>query len=168
MGEKHPYEKYRQILLRNRTVVWKVCERYAGRDRDLLKDLVQEVSLAIFLDIGKLREDVAPHKEKAWVRWQCRAAIKKYLLKNRPTFDELNEAVSSRMVLEQSQVEERMEEIMSHLTGDEKEMVQMELDGYNTDETAQKLGISVNTLYQRKHRMIVKLQKIFNVNGEQE
>ena len=155
-------ERYRQLLLMHRKVIWAVCYFYAHGEKKLVEDLVQEVSVALFMQIDDLNPDATVLQERKWVRWRSRAVIKKVLPKLQSGFRELNEEVTLPIVLSQYADSDLMEDIMSHLTVDERELLQFEIDGYSPADIADKMGIKVSAYYQRKHRIIVKLKDTYN------
>ena len=167
MDRKSVYEKYLQLLRRHRKVIWAICFHYAGGDRKMTEDLVQEVSVALFLEMDKLRSGATYLEERSWARWQSRAVIKKMLPKLKNDFVELKEDDVIPIAMSQYVQSELIEEIMSFLTADERIVIQYTLDGYGDADAAAQLGISVAALYQRRHRIIDKLKKIYKTDERQ-
>ena len=56
-------------------MVWRLCWVRARGDYERCRDLVQEVSIALWLHLDKLRPGVSLQEEKAWVRWQTRTTL---------------------------------------------------------------------------------------------
>ena len=153
-------ERYRQVLLRNRKLIWAVCVRSARGDVELTKDLIQEVMMQVLLGIDNLRENASVIEERNWMRWRCRAAIKRHRRNHRIPFLQLDtEALSATEDDDGSK--ELLEEALSYLTDDERLLFRLELDGYQGAEIAAQLGITVSAYYQRRHRAIEKLRKIY-------
>ena len=64
---------YTALLLRHRTQMWRMCWLRAHGNWDLCCDLLQEASIALWLNLDKLRPDATPGEERAWVRWQVQS-----------------------------------------------------------------------------------------------
>ena len=57
---------------------------------------------------------------------------------------------------------------MTHLTDDERELLQERFKGYSNIEIAERLGVKVNTLNKRMSRIVTKLKDIYTQQYETE
>lgn len=162
MGALGKKDRFGKLLLRHRKIIWSVCYKYAQSDKKLLEDLAQEVMMALYIEFDDLREDANYIQEYKWVKWRSQVAARKSWAKYRFGYSELDEDTLSPLAITQYLDEEQKEDIMSHLSDDEREVVQFWLDGYSGDEAAEKMNISPDAYYQRKHRIIQKLKDIYN------
>ena len=64
---------YTELLQRHHAMVWRMCWVAARGDRARCNDLVQEVSIVLWLRMDALRADASPGEERSWVYWQCRS-----------------------------------------------------------------------------------------------
>ena len=66
---------YAELLRRHRATVWRMCWLKARGDWERCRDLVQEVSVALWMHFEELRPGVTPAEERAWVRWVTRSTL---------------------------------------------------------------------------------------------
>lgn len=143
-----------------------LCIRYARGDAELAKDLVQEVSVQMLVDLDKLREGASEVEEHLWLRWRCLAARKRYFKKYRHFFERLGDCDAVDDSHSEMANAEMLADIMSHLSETDKQIIQLEIDGYNKIEIADMMNININALYQRRHRIIARLKEIYISNKE--
>lgn len=156
-------DTYTDLLLRHRKLIWRLCWRYAKRDNDYCNDLLQEVTLALWEHLGRLRPDASSFEEKAWVFWSTRTVL--YDIWRRAqrqpalVFDYEMDGLASD---EGDDVGELVDELLASLAAEDRLLIQMRLDGYEAAEIGEALGLSPSTVYQRIHRIIQKLKKEAN------
>ena len=73
MTDRH--STYTALLMRHREMLWRLCLNRANGDSDRSKDLMQEITIALWENYDKLRLDASPAQERAWVRWQARSVF---------------------------------------------------------------------------------------------
>ena len=66
------HDAYTAMLSRHRHVIWAMCRDHAHGQWDDCCDLVQEVSLRLWLEFDRLRPGATPKEEREWVRWVAR------------------------------------------------------------------------------------------------
>ena len=76
---------YTELLQRHRKMVWGLCWKQAHGHYERCCDLVQEVSIALWLHFDDLRPDASPREERAWVRWWTRSVLDLQRRKERPS-----------------------------------------------------------------------------------
>lgn len=156
-----PHTAYTALLMRHRNMLWGLCWQRAGGDRDRCCDLLQEVSIALWENFGKLRPDATSGQERAWVRWQARSVFyqidRRQVLPTAPLSDRLSNSVAEE---DARQRKETLEELLSSLDPDEQRMLRMYLEGYRGEEISAAMGISRNNFYQRMHRAILKMRSV--------
>ena len=155
------YDTYTALLLRHRTQVWRMCWLRASGNWDRCCDLLQEVSIALWLNFDKLRPDATPGEERAWVRWQARSVFdsqrRHKTLHTVPIDDTMADALAAS---DSSATDETIDEVLAVLGPDERRMVRLRLDGYCADEIADLLGMGRDAVYQRMHRAVVKMRRV--------
>lgn len=158
MQNSDPFD---ELLKRHRPMVWRMCWISAHGNYERCRDLVQEVSIALWRHFGQLRSDATLQEERAWVRWQTRSALDFQRRMQRPTPLPLTPGMADLQaaddILEQ---QEELEELMSTLNDDERRMLRLQLEGYRADEIAEAMGLSRDAVYQRFHRAVVKMRRV--------
>ena len=158
MQNSDPFD---ELLKRHRPMVWRMCWISAHGNYERCRDLVQEVSIALWRHFGQLRPDATLQEERAWVRWQTRSALDFQRRMQRPTPLPLTPGMADLQaaddILEQ---QEELEELMSTLNDDERRMLRLQLEGYRADEIAEAMGLKRDAVYQRLHRVVVKMRRM--------
>lgn len=158
MQNSDPFD---ELLKRHRPMVWRMCWISAHGNYERCRDLVQEVSIALWRHFGQLRPDATLQEERAWVRWQTRSALDFQRRMQRPTPLPLTPGMADLQaaddILEQH---EELEELMSTLNDDERRMLRLQLEGYRADEIAEAMGLKRDAVYQRLHRVVVKMRRV--------
>lgn len=158
MQNSDPFD---ELLKRHRPMVWRMCWISAHGNYERCRDLVQEVSIALWRHFGQLRPDATLQEERAWVRWQTRSALDFQRRMQRPTPLPLTPGMADLQaaddILEQH---EELEELMSTLNDDERRMLRLQLEGYRADEIAEAMGLKRDAVYQRLHRAVVKMRRV--------
>ena len=158
MQNSDPFD---ELLKRHRPMVWRMCWISAHGNYERCRDLVQEVSIALWRHFGQLRRDATLHEERAWVRWQTRSVLDFQRRMQRPTPLPLTPGMADLQaaddILEQ---QEELEELMSTLNDDERRMLRLQLEGYRADEIAEAMGLKRDAVYQRLHRVVGKMRRV--------
>ena len=145
-------------------MVWSLCWVRARGNYERCRDLVQEVSIALWLHLDQLRTDVSPKEEKAWVWWMTRTTLNHLHRSQRPPMVSLTEVMAETIPdAENSAVDEDIEELMAALSPEEQQLVRLHIEGYRADEIAETLGLRRDTVYQRMHRVMGKARKVLLV-----
>lgn len=154
------HDSYTELLRRHRRRVWRMCWLYAGGDFERCRDLVQEVSLALWEHYGKLRPDAHPMEERAWVTWQTRTVLNHLHRGLSHHYEPLTPAVTERLEVEPEHANARAvtEDLLASLPEDDREVVRLRLEGYSAAEIAAELGLKRDAVYQRLHRIVDKLR----------
>lgn len=159
MMDRH--SEYTDLLMRHRDMLWQLCLRYANGDRDRCADLFQEVSVALWNNLDKLRGDATPRVERVWVRWQARSVFSQITRRRKLSTVPMTDVIADRLADENSQSQkELLDSLMSVLSQEEKQLIQLYFEGYHGDEIGKRMGISRNTVYQRMRRAIIKMQRV--------
>ena len=158
------YGKYTALLMRHRTQMWRMCWLHAHGNRERCCDLLQDASIALWLNMDKLHPDATPAEENAWVRWQVRSMFEHAGRRRQPSVEPLTEAMADTLTNEDTRrVNEDIEEIMSTLNHDEQRMLRLQLEGYRADEIAAIMGLRRDAVYQRLRRAISKARRVLVV-----
>lgn len=154
-------DSFNELLKRHRPMVWRMCWISAHGNYERCRDLVQEVSIALWRHFGRLRPDATLQEERAWVRWQTRSVLDFQRRMQRPTPLPLTPGMADMQaaddILEQ---QEELEELMSTLNDDERRMLRLQLEGYRADEIAEAMGLKRDAVYQRLHRVVGKMRRV--------
>lgn len=152
--------RYTELLKHHLPMVWRMCWVRARGNYERCRDLVQEVSIALWLHLDQLRTDVSPKEEKAWVWWMTRTTLDHLHRSQRPPMVALTEVMAETIPdADNSAVEEDIEELMAALSPEEQQLMRLHIEGYRADEIAETLGLRRDTVYQRMHRALGKARK---------
>lgn len=158
MQNSDPFD---ELLKRHRPMVWRMCWISAHGNYERCRDLVQEVSIALWRHFDQLRPDATLQEERAWVRWQTRSVLDFQRRMQRPAPLPLTPGMADMQaaddILEQ---QEELEELMSTLNDDERRMLRLQLEGYRADEIAEAMGLKRDAVYQRLHRVVGKMRRV--------
>lgn len=153
-------EKYQAVLLRHRKTIWRLCSRYAHNDPDRTRELVQEVSVALWEHFGRLRPDANEVAEYIWVSLHTRDTLRNLHAHAGPSFLPLNDNIADTLADCRDLQRQRVDDLLADLNDAERQLMELRLDGYNAHRIGQRLGISSNAVYQRSARIISKLKRI--------
>lgn len=157
--ERH--DAYTALLGRYRTMVRRMCMACARGNRERSRDLMQEVSIALWLHFDQLRPGSTPQQEKAWVRWLTRSTLDHLQRGQQPVMQPLTAALADSLADGDTVNEkETVDEVLAALSPDEQRIMRLRLDGYPADEIAEQLGIGRNAVYQRVYRAMSKARRV--------
>lgn len=151
---------YTELLERYRPLVWRMCWFRARGNWDRCNDLVQEVSIALWLHFDALRPDATPAEKRAWIYWQCRSTLDLQRRLQKPPMQPLTTLLEETVADEDARhTQEEIEHLMAALSPEEQRLVGLYLEGYKTKEIADLMNLSHDTVYQRMHRVVGKARK---------
>lgn len=155
---------YAELLRRHRATVWRMCWLKARGDWERCRDLVQEVSVALWMHFEELRPGVTPAEERAWVRWVTRSALDHQTRKRRVETMPLTPMHEESIAAEDRQAQrEDIDDMMASLSHDEQRIMRLRMEGFRANEIASIMGLSNDAVYQRIHRIAVKLRRLLGV-----
>lgn len=154
------HDAYTAMLSRHRHVIWAMCRDHAHGRWDDCCDLVQEVSLRLWLEFDRLRPGATPKEEREWVRWVARKVFYLEGRKRRLSTQPLgSEAAAVPASDEEMRLRESVEEMMASLSPEEQRLLRLKMEGYNADEIASVMGLKRDAVYQRMHRIVLKARR---------
>lgn len=152
------------MLRRHRLMVWRMCWLSAKGNWARCNDLVQEVSIAMWLHFDTLRPDATPGEVRSWVYWQCRSSLDLQRRLQRPLQQPLTALMAETLAADDSSREkEEIEHLMAVLSPDDQRLLRLHLEGYRADEIAEALGLTRDAVYQRWHRALQKMRSVLVV-----
>lgn len=157
------HETYTELLRDHSALIWSMCRNTAHGDYERCRDLFQDVSLRLWQHYDELRSDAKPHERKAWVEWQVRHVLNHAGRRERPVpMSDLPEQPDID-ALDKAEIRTLVNDLLTQLNPDERQMLQMRMDGYSAGEIAKEMGLSRDTVYQRMHRTLTKARRILLV-----
>lgn len=160
MTDRH--SAYTSLLMRHRDMLWRLCLNRAKGDGDRSQDLLQEITIALWENFGKLRPDASPGQERAWVRWQARSVFYQIERRRRISTVPIDDNLQSDNIADEEaqQRKETLDNLLAALSPEEQRMMRLYLDGYQGDEIGERMGISRNTVYQKIRRALQKMRNV--------
>ena len=150
-------ESYTDMLRRHRSLVWRMCMRRARGNRDVCLDLVQDVSVSLWEHYGDFRQGVSLFEERAWVFWHTRTVLD-HLHRRHTVPTQPIDAVIANTITASDGID-NLDDLVGFLNPDDRTLVRMRVEGYNAAEIAAAMDISRDAVYQRMHRIIIKLKE---------
>lgn len=148
---------YEEVVRRHARLICYVCAGRSGGDEELCKDLIQEVSIGLWLHLDSYRSG---RLEGAWVYWRARKVLNDYFRHRLPSPERLSSEIADTVAEETCEGREQLEDIMAHLAPDERRLLELRLEETGVDEMAASLQCSTSTVYKRLHRVMAKAQEI--------
>lgn len=156
-------EYFQQLISCYRTLIFRACRIYGGGDTDFMRDLFQEVSLALWESLDNFQHR---SHESTWV-WNVAQKTALYRLRKKKAESAflqtgLSEDVSQAPTEESRDIEELYAAI-SRLESDDQMLVTLRLDGKSYSEIALLMGTSEGALRTRHARIVQQLRKLMAV-----
>lgn len=155
-------EQYTSLLLRHKKLIWYLCRRYAKRDPDRCCDLVQEVSIALWERYVLRKPARGALAEMRWVARNANTLLRNIHrgkhLEEVPLADWMADSIADNRDRERDLVQE----LMAALPDEDRQLLQMRLDGYEVQEIGQMMGLTPNAVYKRIAQIIKKLKQIYH------
>ena len=136
-----------------------MCRWYARGNAELTSDLVQEVLARMWRKYDMLHEGASASEERTWIRWQCRSVAEHHSRRQVPVLVSLDE---QEEIIDDTMGAERRELLLSLAEGlnrNERQLLDLLLEGYSTSEAAVKMGMKNHSVDQLRYRMIQKMRK---------
>ena len=161
-------DRLERLLARHRRLVWSVCWRRSLGKRERCREMLQEVCLRLMESSVPPPAEGDERAERQWLLLRVRSILDHMhrhsggppaevpLSSIRLT--PLEEAADAS---EQEQCE-LLDTLQAYLSPDDRRLVQLVRDGLSNDEVAAKLGISLNTFYQRYRRAVLRMRNIYD------
>ncbi|MCR5822074.1 MAG: sigma-70 family RNA polymerase sigma factor [Bacteroidales bacterium] len=164
--------RYTDFVIRHEGLIFNLCYRYSGGNRDECADLVQEVALMLWHNFDRLTPDAQPRQETRWVQWRVRTFLFNLSRSRRvngksartiplPENPLTTTNVQNSQVATDSQSRELLLDLARRLEPGDRYLLQLRLDGYTNPEIADVMGLTPNAVSQRYRRMIKKLKTIY-------
>lgn len=151
------YRQYAEFLRRHREELWSMCWHYARQDEQLCKDIVQEVSIFMWLMYDSFPTDKPNWKQKLWMYDSTRRVVRNITRKASHDIVTLNTLFNEQDYNEDNGYSELMDEILSKFNDEDKTILRMRIDGYQADTIGEVMGLKTNAVYQRVGRIINKI-----------
>ncbi len=152
--------RYTDLVSRYGRAIRSLCRVRARGDNDRCDDLVQDVMLSLWEHFGKLRSDALPQEERAWVMWHTRTVLdhlhRKPVVPTEPLSHEMADTIANDELSES----EILQGLMADLDENDRQFIQMYLDGYSGEEIAEQMGVSRDAVYKRKQRLLARMRVV--------
>lgn len=152
-------ERYLSLLRTFRRHIEHYCIVHSNCREDA-EDMMQEVFIAVWENIDALRSDSTPQQVNRWLQKVMRTVFVRQI--RRPSIKaeaQLGEAANVADTADSDR--ELIEELVSHLPPDDRQILQERFYGYSNAEIAVRMGMKENTLNKRMSRIVTKLKEIY-------
>lgn len=151
--------RYAALLDHYRAHIVGFCVRHSDSPAEA-DDLMQEVMIAVWENTGALRGDSTPPQVNRWLQKVMRTTYVRHL-RAKPRYTALPLEAADGVADSDDALRETLDEMMAHLSPDDREVVQQRLRGYDNGEIADSLGVSANNVNLRFFRIKNRLKKIY-------
>lgn len=155
-------DPFEALLSRHKGMLFRLCRRLSGREATV-EDLMQEMTLALWRQLDRLRTIPEGPKRKVWVWRVAHNAAVDYLRRS-PGHQELDAEQAARIAEEDHSLVAHLRELIALLEEPDRTIVRMQLEGYRYDEIAERLGISKKNVSVRLVRAKETLRNQMNAN----
>jgi RNA polymerase sigma factor (sigma-70 family) len=122
--------------------------------------MMQEVFIAVWENIDSLRSDSTPRQVNRWLQKVMRTVFVRQIRRPRIKAEaQLGEAANVADTADHDR--ELIEELVSYLPPDDRQILQERFHGYSNAEIAVRMGMKENTLNKRMSRIVTKLKEIY-------
>ncbi|NGP89924.1 RNA polymerase sigma factor [Fodinibius halophilus] len=160
-------EDFLNALASHKGIVYKVANSYSRNDASK-KDLIQEIIVQLWLSFDKYDDD---YKLSTWIyRIALNVSISYYRKEKRrrvisqPLPDELLHIDTVEKEVSKQPEVEKLQRLIKELKELDRAIIMLSLDGYDQQEIADIMGISVTNVSTRKSRAKKKLRQKFETD----
>jgi RNA polymerase sigma-70 factor (ECF subfamily) len=157
-GKKIEY--YQQLLSRHRGLIFRACRIYGNGDVDFMRDLFQEVSMALWESL----ENFQHRSEESTCVWNvARKTVLYHLRKKKVETAVIQTGLTDEMHEKPAEDDTAIEELytaIAQLETDDQLLVTLRLDGKSYSEIALQLGTNEGALRTRYTRIVKQLRKL--------
>ncbi len=157
-GKKTDY--YQELLSRYRGIIFRTCRIYGGGDADFMRDLFQEVSLALWESLDHFQHR---SQESTWV-WNVAQKTARYRQRKRKVEQAFLQTGLADEALQVPAADrpdiEELYAAIAQLQSDDQLLVTLRLDGCSYAEIAARLGTNEGTLRTRHTRILQQLRQL--------
>ena len=154
-----PEDLCAELLLRNRERLLTLCARACKGNVDEANDLLQDIMLSVWQLWGTVRDDTSDDEMDKWLMAKARTVKHDFLRHKRLRWGDDDSGSSSISDEEQQELGERIDELIACLNPDERELIELELKGYNKSEIAIVKDLKASTIRKRMERIYKKIYK---------
>ena len=157
-GKKIDY--YQQLLSRHRGLIFRACRIYGNGDVDFMRDLFQEVSMALWESLENFQHR---SEESTWVWNVARKTVLYHLRKKKVETAVIQTGLTDEMHEKPAEDDTAIEELytaIAQLETDDQLLVTLRLDGKSYSEIALQLGTNEGALRTRYTRIVKQLRKM--------
>jgi RNA polymerase sigma factor (sigma-70 family) len=126
----------------------------ARGDEFRASDFAQEVWAAVWVSLDQLQADADTPACRHWMRQTTRSVLSHLHQHAELPTEPLDASLDIADDTTARNQREQLEEMMAVLKRDDRQLIQLLLDGFKPHEAAQVLDISLTAFYQRYHRAI--------------
>jgi len=166
MTHKEKIEYYQELISRYRGIIFRVCRIYGSGDAEFMRDLYQEVSVALW---DSLEDYQHRSEESTWVWGVAQKTVLYQMRKKKIESAFVQTGLPEEVYEEPADSGPDIEELYSaiaQLQADEQLLVTLRLDDKSYKEIATQLGLNEGALRTRYTRILQQLRKIMAVDNK--
>ena len=166
-NEEMKYKQFEDLINRYRKLVRKLCWRNSSGSVSQCEELVQDCYISIWCHLPSLRPDAHTCQQTAWVVLQCRSVFSHRRRSKPPDWLPIDQQMAETIPApDDSSHRELIEEYAADLAPNERNLLDLILEGYGQKEIAEKLKMSIEAVKKMRQRLIKKMQKTKNNNND--
>lgn len=164
MSSAKHLEQFQRFYNEFQAMVYTLCLGYMKGDKDLAKDLTQEVFIQVWRALPKFRQEASP---KTWIYRICVNTCLLHIRKNKK-FDTQSIDEQHANMPHQTELKDKYEELhraIGALNDVDRIIIMLVLDEMKYEEIAAVTGIKEGNLRVKIHRIKQRLNELMNNHG---
>ncbi len=154
-----PESQCAELLKRNRERLVVFCAKACKGNVDEANDLFQDITFSVWKLWGTIDDNASNEEKDRWLMAKARTVRYDFLRHKRLRWVSGDIDASDTPDNEQQEIKERVDELISCLTPNERELIELILKDYNTNEIAILKDLEPPTVRKRLERIY---KKIYN------
>ena len=158
----HPQTPIEALLERRCDDLWHLCMRHAWGNRERARDLMQEVVLALLRKESLRDPEADDAEERAWVLIVANNALIDLKRKRRIEYSTWGDRQPELPGDSDHEAREQIDELCSHLSPADQQLLRLYRDGYAIKEIAIILSITPDAVSVRMHRLVKRMKTVYD------
>lgn len=157
---KAPEDQCAELLMRNRERLLTMCAYSCKGHVEEANDLLQDIMLSVWRLWDTLRPDATDGEKDAWLISKSRTVIHDFLRHKRLQWIQGGTDTTVDTDDDLQAQRDRIDELISCLNAEEREYIELQLNGYNKSEIAIIKNLKPATVRKRIERIYKKIKKM--------
>lgn len=164
MDRNELFDRYSELVLRHERMIRALCLRHTDDDEEL-KDLAQEVRIALWERYAACGGSLGAWPEGLWVFWRTRSLMSHRRRAAQPELVRLDEHMVESIAEGDDAAEALIDDLAEGLTPEHARLLHLLREGYSVAEVAAMDGEPTDTVKSRRQRLVELLRRQAEARG---